>query len=216
MTIPYSKRMLIERVSRHFNSGFAGNDFNITTEEMCLYIDAAIPFVLKGQMYEGAKVDGVFEVPDAYLVTYEFTVTNKKDATAEWYVTLPQPPLALPKGYDIPNVYLSISNGRTLNGLPLSNKRASYRNLMPKPNGFFYRVEGYVMYLQANNNQPFLNEKLFVQMPISRTASMDDPMAIPDDAISPLFDMVIAKCKDRLGIPQDVVDDNLPAGNKQS
>ena len=216
MAILHSKRMLIERITKHFNSGFEGNDFNITTNELLLYIDAAIPFVMKGQMFENVKVEGIFEVPDAYLVTYNFTVINKSEATAEWYVTLPQPPLALPKGYDIPNVYLSVNGGRSLNGLPLSNKRAAYRNLMPKPNGFFYRVEGYVMYLQATNAASFLDQQLYVQMPISRTGSLDSPMSIPDDAISSLFDMVIIKCKDRLGIPQDIVQDNLPAGNKGS
>ena len=216
MAIPYSKRMLIERVVKHFSNGFSGNDFNISDNELMLYIDAAIPFVIKGQMFENVKVEGFFEIPDAYLVTYQFTVTSKNDSTAEWYVTLPQPPLALPKGYDIPNVYLSINGGRSLNGLPLSNKRASYRNLMPKPNGFYYRLEGYVMYLQANNAASFLNQQLYVQMPISRTADLDAPMSLPDDSISPLFDMVIAKCKDRLGIPQDIVQDNLPAGSKAS
>ena len=216
MALVLTKRLLIERIVKHFNNGFEGNDFNITTNELMLYIDAAIPFVMKGQMFENVKVEGVFEVPDAYLTTYSFNVINKNEATAEWYVTLPQPPLALPKGYDIPNVYLSINGGRSINGLPLSNKRAAYRNSMPKPNGFYYRLEGYVMYLQANNAASFLNKKLYVQMPISRTDSLDSPMSIPDDAIAPLFDMVIAKCKDRLGIPQDIVQDNLPAGSKAS
>jgi hypothetical protein len=41
-------------------------------------------------------------------------------------------------------------------------------------------------------------------------------MNLPDDASEAIFLKVIAKLKDRLGIPQDIIQDDLPAGRKDS
>lgn len=209
--------MLIERVVKHLKNGFPNNDWNITDEEVLLYIDSSIPFVMKGQMFNNASVQGVIENIDAYLVTYELLVTKKNAPTNEWYVELPQPPLALPTGYDIPNVYFGgNSTGRSQNVLPVNTKRSAYRNNMPKPTGVSYRVEGYNLYLQGNEGQSLLNLHLFVQMPISRTTDINEPMSIPDDSIQPLFEKTVQTILQRYGIPQDIVQDGLPAGNKAS
>lgn len=217
MAIPYTKSMLIERVVKHLNSGFPNNDWNITDEEVLLYIDSSIPFIMKGQMFNNASVQGVLDNIDAYLVTYKLPVTKRNTPTNEWYVELPQPPLALPTGYDIPNVYFGgNSTGRSQNVLPVSTKRSAYRNNMPKPTGVSYRVEGYNLYLQSNEGQSLLNLDLFVQMPISRTSDINAPMAIPDDAIQPLFEKTVQSILQRYGVPQDIVQDGLPAGNKAS
>ena len=50
MAIVYSKNTLIERIKRHFNNDFPNTDFKVSDNELLLYIDAAIPFVMKGQM----------------------------------------------------------------------------------------------------------------------------------------------------------------------
>lgn len=216
MALTYTKRLLIQRVSKHLNNDFAGNDFKITDNEILLYIDADIPFVMKGMMFENAKVGGVFEVPDAYLVTYDFTVASQNNQTLEWYVTLPQPPIALPVGYDITNVYFTGNGQKSQNVYPLSNKRKAFRNMMPKPTGVFYSIEGYKMYLHGTGGETLLDFNLSVQMPISRTASLDEPMSIPDDAVQPLFEKTVASILQRYGIPQDIVQDELPAGSKTS
>lgn len=209
--------MLIERVTKHLVGNFKGEDWKVTDNEILLYIDAAIPVVMKGQMFENAKLNGLLEVPEAYLLTYELPITTIDNNTREWYVSLPQPPLALPTGYDITRTYVaSPETGASRNGFPIKAKRVAFREYMPKPSGFSYRLEGKTMYLSMNDGGSLLNYNLYVQMPISRTADKTAAMYMPDDAIELVFNKTVAAILQRYGIPQDVVKDNLPPGNKQS
>jgi hypothetical protein len=205
----YTKQGLLERLKKHINSGFPSNDFNVTDTELLMYVDEAIPFVLKGQMFENSKVSGVLELPDAYLVTYAVTL-SQNTTTKEWYGTLPQTPLALPNGYQINDAYFITGGGRGQAVFFLSAKRTSYRDLLPKPSGIFARVEGNTIYMKGNEGQ-FLGSMDFrIQMPISRTSSLSDTMSLPDDAISPIFDAVIKKIAQRFGLPHDSVKDDEP------
>ncbi len=217
MAITYNKQMLIERVKKHLVNGWPGEDWKVTDNEILLYIDSFIPAIMKGQMFENAKVSGFLEVPEAYLLTYELPITLQDPNTREWYVTLPQPPLALPTGYDITRTYVaSPETGASQNGFPIKAKRVTYRNYMPKPSGFFYRVEGSTMFLSTDNGSPLGNYNLYVQMPISRTEDKTAAMYIPDDAIEMIFNKTVSTILQRYQIPQDVVKDNLPPGNKTS
>lgn len=217
MAVPYTKQALIERIKRHIANGFPQGDFSISDNEVLLAIDANIPTVLKAGMFENAKVTGVLEVPDAWLVTYDFTISNQDANTKEWYLTLPQPPLALPTGYDITNVYVAdAENGRGGNAFPIKNKRQAFRSMLPKPSGFSYRIGGggQKMFLSASNGQSLLDVQVMVEMPISRTEGVSAPLYMPDDAIEALFKLVVVSMLQRLGVPQDVIQDNLPQGNK--
>lgn len=219
MAITYSKKMLVERIKRHIADGFPHSSFPISDNEILLSIDAAIPFVMKGTMFENAKVtvSNVIDVPEAYLVTYNYTIATQEIETREWSVELPQTPIALPTGYDITNIYFAdVVNGRSQTVYFIKVKRKAYRDLMPKPSGISARVVGQTLYLQANNNMPLYGMSLYVEMPISRTADVDAPMNIPDDAIQPLFEKVVATLLQRYNIPQDIIKDNLGAGNKSS
>ncbi len=209
--------MLIEVCKKQLADGFPKSDFPITDNEMLVLIDASIPVILKGQLFEGAKVTGVMDIPEAYLVTYAMSTLTQSTITNEWYADLPQMPLALPNGYSITDAYLSKNGqGRSQSILFIKTKRLSYRNNLPKPSGIFGRLEGRTVYLTATFGQMLFNETLYVQMPISRTASLDEVMHIPDDSIQPIIDNVVGKLRIRYQQPQDVVKDNLPAGNKTS
>lgn len=212
----YSKRMLIQRLERHMNNGYPKDDWTVTENQMLLYIDAAIPLVMRGQMFENAKVSGVFETPDAYLATYDFTITQQSSNTSEWYITLPQTPLALPDGYAIIDVYFVDGGLDGQRCYYLAPKRRAYRNTLPKPDGVYFRIEGKKMFLQATSNQPLYNYNISVQMPISRTSDIDEVMNIPDDALELVFNAVVKQLVQRIQMPFDVVNDNLPAGNKSS
>lgn len=216
MAIAYTKKMMIERIAKHLNDGYPTTDFKVTNNEIQLYIDAAIPFVMKGQMFEGAKISGVYEIPEAYLLTYLLTLT-KYAPTNEWKATLPQTPLELPTGYNITDAYISQSGlGRGQSIIFTKTKRVPYRNNMPKPAAVFARIESNIIYLQSWNGTSLLNQNLYVQMPISRTASLSDVMSLPDGALEPIFQKVIATILQRYQIPNDQILDNLPAGNKTS
>lgn len=215
--IIYSKKQFIERIFKHLNDGFPGQDWTITEGEMLLYIDSTIPGVLKAQMFENAKITGVLDVPESYLVNYELPITIQNNNTKEWVVTLPQTPLELPTGYDITNVYIADPvNGRSQNAWPIKNKRVAFRDYMPTPSGFSFRLEGQMMYLKTSDGGSLLNYNLNVQMPVSRTSDVNAPMSLPDGAIEPIFQKTVALILQRYQIPQDVVLDGLPAGNKTS
>lgn len=212
----FSKKMLIQRLERHMNNGYPKDDWTVTENQMLLYIDAAIPFVMKGQMFENAKVSGVFETPEAYLATYDFTIANQRTNTTEWYITLPQTPLALPDGYAITDVYFIDGGFEGQRCYYLAPKRQAYRDNIPKPDGVYFRIEGNRMYFKATSNQPLYNYNISVQMPISRTNNVDEVMNIPDDALEAVFNAVVKQLVQRLQMPFDVINDNLPPGNKNS
>lgn len=216
MAITYSKSMFIERIRRHLANGWPRNSFSITDNEVMLYIDGEIPFVMKYQMFENAKVLGTLETPEAYINTYELTATQDAN-TQEWVATLPQPPMDLPLGYSITRVYYSIDGFESDDAVPLSAKRSAFRSLLPQYPSITYRVNnGQEIRLKAYNNANLYGNSVFVEMPISRTDDKTATMNLPDSAISMLFDRVVARILQRYNIPQDIIKDDLPAGNKQS
>lgn len=207
--------MLVERVKNHIANGSPNSEFSVQDEEILLYIDEAVPVVMKGQMFENAKVVGFLEVPEAYLVTYNFTVSSQQPSTREWYITLPQTPIALPNGYNINDAYFADEeNGKGGSLNFISAKRLSYVDDMPKMSGVSARVEGVTVLMKSYDGSPLINYKVWVQMPVSRTADLDAVYTIPDDAISGINTYVINKIIERYKLPKDIVKDNLPSGNK--
>lgn len=215
MAIAYTKQMFIERVKKHLADGFPHSSFPITDNEILLLIDANIPVVMKGQMFENSKNIGVFETPEAYLVTYELE-TVQDTTTQEWVATLPQPPVALPIGYSITRAYYSMDGFQTNDVFWVKGKRAAYRDYLPKAAAIYARVVGSELRLKGNENQILNEYNIFVEMPTSRTVSKSDVMNLPDDAISMIFDKTIVTLAQRYNLPQDIIKDNLPAGNKSS
>lgn len=215
MAIAYTKQMFIERVKKHLADGFAHSSFTITDNEILLLIDANIPVVMKGQMFENSKAIGVFETPEAYIVAYELEV-EQDIKTQEWVATLPQPPVALPIGYSITRAYFSLDGFSTNDVLWVKGKRTGYRDLLPRPTGIFGRVVGSELRLKGDQNQILYGNNVWVEMPTSRTVSKSDVMNLPDDAISMIFDKTVVTLAQRYNLPQDIIKDNLPAGNKSS
>lgn len=214
---PYTKKALTERVQLHLANNFPSSDSRLTDAQVLLYIDQALAFNLVGQVYAGAKLEGNLVMPEGYLSTFSITDIQQDSATGYWYVTLPQPPVSLPLGYSITEVFFAkTAYGKSQTVFLIRNKRVAIREFMPKPTGVRAWVEGSKMWLAASNNQPLLNQTLYVTMAKTRTDDFNEEVNIPDDATELIFNNVVAKCKDRLGIPQDQVLDNLPAGNKGS
>ena len=215
--ISYTKRMFAERLKRHMNNNFPNSSYPISDREMMLYIDEGLASTMIGQVFELAKVEGNLVMPESYLTTYSFTTLSQDSTTLEYYVTLPQPPVSLPLGYSINRAYFaSTLNGVSQEILPIKAKRRGYRNNMPRPSGAEYWVEGSTLWLTSNDGSPLLGLKLYVQMAKTRTDDLDEAMNLPDDAIDTIFLKVTQKLAQRLQLPQDIISDNLPAGNKSS
>ena len=209
--------MLVQRIRRHMANDFPSAEFSTTENEVLLYIDQALAATLVGQVYAGAKVEGNLAVPEGWLTTYSLSTVSQDITTGEWYCTLPQPPVSLPLGYSISRVYTVLSgNGVSEDFLPIKAKRTSFRNFMPKPKGGSYRVIGNKIYLELSDGASLLNYPIYTVMAKTRTESLTETLNLPDDAIDAIFNNVVLKLKDRLQVPQDVIADDLPSGNKAS
>lgn len=196
------------------SNGYPNDSFATSSNEIMLYIDQAIAFGIVGQAWNSAKLTGVMEVPEAYLITYQLLNLTHDEILMEWYATLPQPPVSLPLGYSINEVYsATVGGGKGINFLPIKGKRQGFREFMPYPSGGSYRVENNVIRLKSNNGFPLLGVPIYVQMPTSRTSDITQDMNLPDDVIQIIFDSVVQRLIQRYGQPKDIVKDDLPAGN---
>lgn len=217
MALTYSWKQFIQRVRQHVNNDFPSSEFNTSENEVLLYINEAMSFGLVGQVYAGAKITGVLDVPESYLVTFQLASLTQDPVTRYWYSTMPQPPLSLPLGYSVNRVYFAnTSNGIGIDCLPIKAKRTGYRMNMPMPFGVRYWVENGKIWLAASDGNSLLNQNCYIQMPSTRAVNVTDIMPLPDDAAKMIFDLVVARIKDRLQLPQDIIQDDLSQGNKSS
>lgn len=217
MALTYSWKQFINRVQRHFNNDFPGTDFTVSPSEILLYINESMSSGIIGQVYNGAKVLGALEMPDAYILQFELAALAQDSVSGYWYATLPQPPLSLPLGYSVNRVYPATTGfGQGKDCIAIKAKRIGRRKLMPMQFGVRYWVTGQKIWLAASDGSSLLGQTFYVEMPSTRAVSVDDTMNLPDDASEAIFLKVIAKLKDRLGIPQDIIQDDLPAGRKDS
>lgn len=213
----YTKAQLIERVKKHMVDDFPTADFSTTDKEVMLYIDQALAYTLVGQVYAGAKVEGNIAVPEAWLTTYTLAAISQDNPSGYWYGTLPQPPVSLPLGYSIGRVYAAeAASGQSMDFFLIKAKRVGYRKYMPMPSGARAWVTGSKIWLAANDGSSLSNYTVYVEMAKTRTESLTETLNMPDDAIELVFNNVIAKLKDRLQLPKDIIQDDVSTGNKSS
>jgi len=212
--IPYTKKMLVQRLRQDLTNDFPDSEFPISEREVLLHIDQALAFNAVGQIYNNAKVLGTLEVPEGYLTRYALATLVQDPITSEWYATLPQPPVSLPLGYSITRAYFANSqNGISQEILPIKAKRAAYRNNMPRPAGAEYKVDNSIIYITANDGTPLFDFPVYVEMLNTRTSSMTETLMLPDDAIEGIYNLAYQKLVQRYKMPKDVIEDNIGAGN---
>lgn len=217
MALTFSWQQLIERIKRHINNDFPNDDFSVSDNEILLYINEAMSFGLVGQVWNGAKVLGYMEVPEAYIVQFQLAAVAKDNVSGYWYTTLPQPPLSLPLGYSINRVYPATSGlGQGQDVIMIKAKRVGRRLNMPMQYGVRCWVTGNKLWLAASDGSSLYGQDFYIEMPSTRAVNKTDSINLPDDAVDMIFTKVVARLKDRMIIPQDVVEDQLPAGNKKS
>lgn len=217
MARPYTKRAMIERIKRHMNNGFTNSSFGSSDNEILYFIDQSLATAIVGLAYANAKVEGVLVTPEAFLVTYRLSGILQDDITGNWYVDLPQPPLSLPLGYSVTDAYYGQAGyGKSDPIMLVKVKRRPYRKFMPSPDGVQGWVENKRFWMEATDGTPLSNMTLFIQMPSTRTEDLDEDMAVADDVLDMIFTNVVAKLTQREQLPSDIIQDNLPAGNKSS
>lgn len=217
MALDYTWKQFVNRVQRHINNDFPGTDFTPTENELLLYINEAMSYGLVGQVWQGAKVTGVMEVPEAYIVKFLLPALTKDTVSGYWTTTLPQPPLSLPLGYSINRIYpATVGYGQGNDVILIKAKRVGRRKQMPMQFGVRGWVTDSTLWLAVSDGSSLLGQDFYVEMPSTRAADIDDPINLPDDAQTMIFNLVITRLKDRMQIPQDIVLDSLPAGNKTS
>lgn len=212
----YSNRTFIQRIKNDLNNGLPDSDFPLSDNEILFHIDQAKATAMIGNIYANAKVEGALCTPEAFLTTYSLTLTKDENA-GDWYGSLPQPPVSLPLGYSITDVFLaSAADGGRQSLYPIEAKTVAYMDDLPKPPGSGYWVVGKVLHAKAGNGQSLLNKTLYVTMAKTRSTSMDDDLNLPDDVIDAVYNLVMDKFRKRIASPQDIIQDGLPAGNKSS
>lgn len=213
--IAYTKKMLVQRLRQDIANDFPDAEFAFSEKETLLHIDQALAFNAVGSIYNGAKVLGSLEVPEGYLTRYQLSALIQDPVSSEWYATLPQPPVSLPLGYSITRCYFaSTQYGVSQEILPIKAKRAAYRNNMPRPAGAEYKISnGSTIFITANDGSPLSGLQVYVEMLNTRTSSMSDVMALPDDAIEGIYNLAYTKLTQRYKMPKDVIDDGIGGGN---
>lgn len=212
--IAYTKKLLVQRIRQDLANDFPDSEFSLSENEVLLHIDQSLAFNAVGQVYNGAKVLGSLEVPEGYITRYALSALVQDSITGEWYATLPQPPVSLPLGYSISRAYFADgSNGISQEILPIKAKRAGYRSLMPRPSGAQYTVNGGKINITASDGSPLFSLTVYVEMLNTRTSSMTDAMDMPDDAIEGIYNLTMAKCRERYKYPKDIIKDDIGAGN---
>jgi len=217
MALSFSWQQLIERIERHINNDFPSSEVSLSNNEALLYINEAMSYGIVNQVYNGAKVLGYLEMPEAYLVSFELAALKQDKVTKYWYSTMPQPPLSLPLGYSVNRVWFADeTNGEGGDCAMIKAKRVGRRKTMPLQFGVRCWFENGKVWFAASNGTSLLNQTAYIQMPSTRAVSLSDQINLPDDAQKMIFDLVVARLKDRLQLPQDVVQDDLTQGNKSS
>lgn len=216
--VGYTKRVFVQRIRKHVSDSRNTSDqFSASDNEILLLIDQAAATRIVGQAYAGAKVEGALYIAEAYLVTYSLPALTQDSLSGFWSTTLPQPPMSLPIGYSVNRVYFKASGyGESADAYAIKAKRVGRRKLMPMQPGVRYWIEGNTLWLATHDGGTLLNQQCYVQMPSARTSNMDAVMNMPEDDIEFVFDDVIKHLMQRYQVPQDIVLDNLPAGNKAS
>ena len=217
MALTYTWRQFCERLQIHIANDFPSSESTMTPNQILLYINEALSSGLVGMVYQGAKLLGTIEVPDAYILRFQLAALTQDIPTRYWTTTLPQPPVSLPLGYSINRIYFANSvNGVGHDVNLIKAKRVGRRTDMPLQYGVRAWVTGNKLWMAASDGSSLLNQDCYIEMPSTRAVDIDDVMPLPDDATEMIFNKVLSKLKDRLQIPQDVIADDLPAGNKAS
>jgi hypothetical protein len=214
MAVAYTVKMLIERIRIHMANNFPSDESSLSINQVLLHVSQALSFNMVGQVYAGAKLEGLLDMPEGYLATYSLTLT-KDEATRNWYGDLPHPPVSLPIHTAIKEVYFASSaEGQSDSVMLIKGRRVAFRRFMPLPNGNRAWLDGSRIIVASSNGNGFLDKTLYVRMAKSRVTDITEDLNIPDDAIEAIFTSVTKKLSERFNTPQDVVKDDVPAGNK--
>lgn len=217
MALDYTWLQFIIRLEKHINNDYPGTDFSVKRNELLLYVNEAMSYGLVGQVWNNSKNMGQMEVPDGYIVQFQLAATTQDTVSGYWTTTLPQPPLSLPLGYSINRIYpASAGYGQGNDVILIKAKRIGRRKDMPMQFGIRGWITDDKLWLAASDGSSLLNQVFYAEMPSTRAVSINDSINVPDDAQKMIFDLVIARLKDRLGLPQDIIQDDLPAGRKDS
>lgn len=216
--VGYTKRVFVQRIRKHVSDSRSTSDsFSASDNEILLLIDQAAASRIVGNAYNGAKVEGALYIAEAYLITYALPALKQDPISFYWYSTLPQPPISLPLGYSVNRVYFKgASYGESSDAYAIKAKRVSRRLQMPMQPGVRYWIEGNTIWLATSDGSSLANQQCYINMPSARTSDMDAVMNMPEDDIQAVFDITVKELLQRYQVPQDIVNDNLPAGNKNS
>ena len=210
-------KVFFERVKRRLSNGWPNIKFNITDNEIALYLYGCAATVITQTSDKSYSIDGIRSAPEGFITNYKFTgsqITYSND-NGLYTVTLTAPPVGLPLGYSIKSPYFSGGGAESYPLIAVHSFNRGYALKLPTPNfGVYYRVTGSSFEMETQGFD-LINSGLNLNIPMltarSATNNYSDVINMSDEAIEMVFDMVIKELTERMNTPTDMVND----GNKQ-
>lgn len=203
----------IEQIKKRlFNNWPSADQANLSNNEVALYVFQAIATVMTTLANQRYSVEGIYSTSEAFITTYKIALsTATKDTdTNDYSVALPHPPLNLPMGFSVQTPKYAKGNGVLTSLMLIDSYAKGYAtSMIEKPTGDYYYVEGSKLLIVTSTDLIATGWKLLVPMLSSRSATgaETDTINLSDEALSMVFDIVVAKLQQRLGIPVDLVND---------
>jgi len=200
----------IRRINRRIMNGYPSIGSTLSDNEIELYLIEAIATVMIQEANTSMQIEGVRSIHEGFITTYKITTITKDNTTGFYTVTLPHPPIGMPLGLSIISPYFASSGQISFPLIAVHPNQRGIYNQMPTPNyGIYYWVENNTMYLDGRGVIVSGLGTLYIPMPSPRPATNNDtdPINLPDEAMSMVFDMVVTKLTARLQTPQDNFND---------
>lgn len=201
-----TKNILIERIARHLSNGTPSDDFTVSDNEIWLYCLDAIGKLITAKAKESWQMEQVWELSESFYTRLKFTAFMRDDDLDEYYIVLPNPPIGLPLGVSIMDVYLAGKSGKKRSFYPIkANRQAYFNDTVKGKTDAYYSVIGTKLNLigvELLGNK----DNLYVVMvsPVS-----DGTLNLGDDAINDVFIAVLNVIRQRYALPQDNNNDGL-------
>ncbi|MEJ7831210.1 MAG: hypothetical protein WKF91_23595 [Segetibacter sp.] len=202
-----------ERIKRRLEGDWPSYEFTVTNNEIYLYLQDSIAKVMTALAEKSYAVEGIYSVPEGFKtrLTFPANIIKKNWDDNTYEVMLPHPPLNLPLGYSIESPQLAGGGNMNYPLMAVHGFNSGYYNKFThNPDGMCYRIIGSKMIIDTNGFD-IINSglKLYITMlsPRGETGSETDTINLPDDAMSMVFDEVIARLLPRVGMPRDTINE---------
>lgn len=187
-----TRREIVDLIRLRLAGDMPSQDFRPFPEEINLWLNPVLGDAMKRNYVEGVNIDGMEFVGDAFYVSLKGVALEKEDGSGYYVGTIPEMPLALPRGYDVASMYVEVDGKLTRSGVRVSPQQLDFYKELPMPqNRVFFWFEGRKLYVESFADLTGLSARL--RMAGSVDTSLDAEFPCPADYLSFVMDSIIAR-----------------------